>query len=168
MFLFEFSSFTQGILFFILFVLFKAMRSGSVWFTWLKCSNHFALLLQCSHCLEMFILSFLVSQAFISMLAKRGAVFMHGCIGYHFDGLLIHLLIALHPLVLFIAVWLTSEDAGYDWVGVGVGGRGRWGGGGCNRVYCIHVSGHDPLTFLFCPFSFLIECEFYGPNYLRC
>ena len=25
------------------FVLFQAMRSGSVWFTWLKCSNHFAL-----------------------------------------------------------------------------------------------------------------------------
>ena len=33
------------------FVLFQAMRSGSVWFTWLKCSNHFALLLQCNHCL---------------------------------------------------------------------------------------------------------------------
>ena len=25
------------------FVLFQAMHSGSVWFTWLKCSNHFAL-----------------------------------------------------------------------------------------------------------------------------
>ena len=24
-------------------VLFEAMRSGSVWFTWLKCNNHFAL-----------------------------------------------------------------------------------------------------------------------------
>ena len=33
------------------FVLFQAMCSGSVWFTWLKCSNHFALLLQCNHCL---------------------------------------------------------------------------------------------------------------------
>ena len=33
------------------FVLFQAMRSGSVWFTWLKCGNHFAPLLQCSHCL---------------------------------------------------------------------------------------------------------------------
>ena len=42
---------------------------------------------------------------------------MHGCIGYHFDGLLSHLLVALHPLVLFIAMWLTSEDTGYDWVG---------------------------------------------------
>ena len=26
----------------------------------------------------------------------------------------------------------------------------------CNRVYCIHVSGHDPLTFSFRSFSFLI------------
>ena len=45
------------------FALFLAMRSGSAWFTWLKCGNHFALLLQCNHCLEMF-LFFLVSQAF--------------------------------------------------------------------------------------------------------
>ena len=42
---------------------------------------------------------------------------MRGCIGYHFGGLLIQLLVALHPLVLFIAMWLTSEDAGYDWDG---------------------------------------------------
>ena len=41
---------------------------------------------------------------------------MRGCIGYHFDGLLSQLLVALHPLVLFTAMWLTSEDAGYDWV----------------------------------------------------
>ena len=33
------------------FVLFQATCSGSVWFTWLKCSNHVALLLQCNHCL---------------------------------------------------------------------------------------------------------------------
>ena len=58
-----------------------------------------------------------VGQAFTSMLAKRGTVFVRGCIGYHFDGLLSQLLAALHPLVLFIAMWLTSEDAGYDWVG---------------------------------------------------
>ena len=64
--------------------------------------------------LEMFV----VSQAFISMLAgKKGYSFVCGCIGYHFDGLLSQLLVALHPLVLFIAVWLASEDAGYDWVG---------------------------------------------------
>ena len=31
---------------------------------------------------------------------------------------------------------------------------GGGGGGGGNRVYCIHVSGHDPLTFLSCPLSF--------------
>ena len=57
---------------FHIFVLFEAMRSGSVWFTWLKCSNHFALYLQCKSVwsLEMFV----VSQAFISMLAKRGTV----------------------------------------------------------------------------------------------
>ena len=47
---------------------------------------------------------FLLSQAFISMLAKRGTVSVCGCIGYHFDGLLSQLLDALHPLVLFIAM----------------------------------------------------------------
>ena len=41
----------------------------------------------------------------------------------------------------------------------------------CNQVHC--VLGHDPLTFFFLfspcgPFSFLIEQEFYGPNYLKC
>ena len=50
------------------FVLFEAMRSGSVWFTWLKCSNHFALELQCNHRL-VFGDVFSVSQAF-----KRGTV----------------------------------------------------------------------------------------------
>ena len=48
--------------------------------------------------------SFLVSQAFTTMLAKRGTVFEHECIGYHFDGLLSQLLVALHPLILFIAM----------------------------------------------------------------
>ena len=57
-----------------------------------------------------------VSQAFISMLAKRGTIFVRGCIGYHFDGLF---LVAPHPLVVFIVMWLTSEDAGYDWGGGG-------------------------------------------------
>ena len=38
----------------------------------------------------------------------------------------------------------------------------------CNRVYCIPVSGHDPLAFSFRSFSFFIGWEFYGPNYLRC
>ena len=47
---------------------------------------------------------FLVSQALTTMLVKRGTVFVRGCIGYRFDGLLIQLLIALHPLVLFIAM----------------------------------------------------------------
>ena len=84
------------------FVLFQAMCSRSVWFTWLKCSNNFALLLQCNHCLEMFLC--LVSQAFTTMLAKRGTVFVRGCIGYHFDGLLSQLLDAVHPLVLFTAM----------------------------------------------------------------
>ena len=53
----------------------------------------------------------------IIMLAKGGTVFVRGCIGYHLDGLLSQLLVVLHPLVLFIAMWLTSEDAGCDWVG---------------------------------------------------
>ena len=34
----------------------------------------------------------------------------------------------------------------------------------CNRVYCIHVPGHDPLIFSFLSFSFLIGWEFYGPS----
>ena len=50
--------------------------------------------------LEMF---YVVSQAFMKMLAKRGTVFVRGCIGYYFDGLISQLLVALHPLVLFIA-----------------------------------------------------------------
>ena len=90
------------------------MRSGSVWFTWLIYGNRFSLLLQCNHCLVFGDVSlFVVSQAFISMLANRGTVSVRGCIGYHFDGLS-QLLDALHPLVLFIAMRLTSEDAGYD------------------------------------------------------
>ena len=51
--------------------------------------------------LEMFCV---VSQAFTSMLAKGGTVFVRGCIGYHFHCLLSQLLVALHPLVLFIAM----------------------------------------------------------------
>ena len=48
---------------------------------------------------------FLVSQDYV------------GKKGYHFDGLLSQLLVALHHLILFVAMWLTSEDAGYNWVG---------------------------------------------------
>ena len=47
---------------------------------------------------------FSVSQAFTSVLTNRGTVFVRGCNVYHFDGLLIQLLVALHPLVLFIAM----------------------------------------------------------------
>ena len=82
------------------------------------------------------------------MFANKGTVLVRGYIGYHFDGLLIQLLNALHPLVLFIAML---------WLGVCVGG-----GGGGNRVYCIHVLGHDPLILSFLSFSFLIGWEFYG------
>ena len=45
---------------------------------------------------------------------KNGYRFVRGCIGYYFDGSLNQLIVALHPLVLFIAMCLTSEDAGYD------------------------------------------------------
>ena len=47
---------------------------------------------------------FLVTQALTTTLAKRGTVFVRGCIGYHCGGLLSQLLVALHPLVLFIAM----------------------------------------------------------------
>ena len=33
----------------------------------------------------------------------------------------------------------------------------------CNRVYCIHVPGHDAITFSFRSFSFLIGWGVYGP-----
>ena len=45
---------------------------------------------------------------------------MRGCTGYHFDGLLSQLLVALHPLVLFINCYMI------EWGG---GGGGRGGGG---------------------------------------
>ena len=41
--------------------------------------------------------------------------------------------------------------------------RRRKAGTKCNRVYCIHVPGHDPITFSFLSFSFLIGWDFYGP-----
>ena len=56
---------------------------------------------------------FLVSQTFTNMLAKRGTVLVCGCIGYHLDGLLSQRLVALNRF-LFIAMWFTSEDAGYN------------------------------------------------------
>ena len=85
------------------------MCFGSVWFIWFKCSNHVPPLLQCNHCLEMFLFLFcfcclFVSQAFTNMLAKKVTVLVRVCIGYHFDGLLSQLLAALHLLVLFIAM----------------------------------------------------------------
>ena len=43
-----------------------------------------------------------------------------------------------------------------------MGGGG--GGGGCNRMYCIHVPGHDPLIFSFLSFSFLIGWVFLWPQ----
>ena len=47
---------------------------------------------------------FLVSQVLTTMLAKKCTVFVRGCIGYHFDGLLSQLIVALQPLALFIAL----------------------------------------------------------------
>ena len=135
MFLLEFSSLMQRNPLFQPFVWYQAMRSGSLWFTWLKCSNHFALLLQCNHCLEMF-LFFLVSQAFTIMLAKRGTVFVRGCIGYHFDGL----------LSTFSCP--TSFSFVYCYV---INHRGHWlwlSRGGCNRVYCM-CSGPWPFKLFF-------------------
>ena len=103
MFLLEFSSLTKRILFFILLSHFKQCVLGLSGLLGLN-----AVIMLPFYCnaiivwsLEMFCV---ISQAFTSMLAKRGTVFVHGCIGYHFDGLLSQLLDALHPLVLFIAM----------------------------------------------------------------
>ena len=82
------------------------MRSGSVWFTWLKSGNHF-FPFYCNAVTPWRCFSFVclfVSQAFTTMLVKMGTVFVRGCIGYHFDGSLSQLVVALHPLVLFIAM----------------------------------------------------------------
>ena len=71
----EFSSLTQRNPLFHPFVLFQAMRSGSVWFTWLKCGNHFALFtLTAMQSLLGDVSRFLVIQVFTTMLAKRGTV----------------------------------------------------------------------------------------------
>ena len=64
---------------------------------------------RCEHarfCVEGFYALYINFHSFIhtTMLAKRGTVFVRGCIGYHFDGLLSQLLAALHPLVLLIAM----------------------------------------------------------------
>ena len=112
MFLLEFSSLTQGILFFILLSCFKQCVLGLSGLLGLNA----VIILPCycnaiivwrnlslSLSLSFFFFFFLVSQAFTTMLAKRGTVFVCGCIGYHFDCLLSQLLVALHPLVLFIA-----------------------------------------------------------------
>ena len=57
------------------------------------------------------------------------------------------------------------------------GGGGMDGSGGDSRGETIYiyvtecsvcVSGYYPLTFLPCPFSFLIGWEFYGSSYLKC
>ena len=100
MFLLEFSSLTQ---------------KESCFLSFLSCFKQCVLGLSCllgliilpfnrSAIIVWFLEMFVVRQAFISMLAKRSTVFVCGCIGYHFDGLLSQLLVALHPLVLFIAM----------------------------------------------------------------
>ena len=52
---------------------------------------------------------FLVSQILTTMLAKRSTVFVRGCIGYHFDGLLSQLLVALHPFI-FVYCYVIKKD----------------------------------------------------------
>ena len=102
MFIWEFSSLTQGILVFILLSCFKQCVLGLSGLLGLN-----AVIILPFYCIAIIVWSlemFVVRQAFISMLANRGTVFVRGCIGYHFDGLLSQLLVALHPLVLFIAM----------------------------------------------------------------
>ena len=55
-------------------------------------------------------------------------------------------------------------DFGDVWVNQGVGDEKAFlKEFKCNRVYCIHVLGHDPITFSFRSFSFLIGWGFYSP-----
>ena len=67
------------------------------------------------------------------MLAKRGTVSLCGCFGYHLDGLISQLLVALHRLILFIAcdsparTLVITEWGVWGW-GVGDGGVAGKGG----------------------------------------
>ena len=91
----SFHNLRKGILFFILLSCFKQCVLGLSGLLGLK-----AVIILPFYCnaiivwsLEMFCV---VSQAFTSMLANRGTVLERGSIGYHFDGLLSQLLVALH------------------------------------------------------------------------
>ena len=86
----------KGILFFILFSCFKQCVLGLSGLLGLN-----AVIMLPFYCNVIIVWSLeifsVVSQTFISMLANRGTVLVRGCIGYHFDGLLSQLLVALHP-----------------------------------------------------------------------
>ena len=83
-----------------------------------------------------------VSQAFNSMLANRGTVLVHGCIGYHFDGLLSQLLVALRPFS-FVYCYVINQR-----------GRLLWLSRGDITECIVCVLGYDPLTFSFLSFLF--------------
>ena len=91
MFLWEFSSLTKRILFFILLSHLKQCVLGLSGLPGLNAviilPFYYNAIIVWS--LEMFCV---VSQAFTSMLAKKGYSFVRGCIGYHFDGLISQLL----------------------------------------------------------------------------
>ena len=78
------------------------------------------------------------------MLAKRGTVSVCGCFGYHLDGLISQLLVALHRLILFIACdsparTLVITEWGVWGVCVCVcgGGGGELEGGGGAKALCV-------------------------------
>ena len=81
------------------------MHSGFVWFTWLKCGNHFAPLLQCNHCLVFGDVSlFCLLARPLLVCWQKGVQFLCVDVLGTTDGLLSQLLVALHPLVLYIAM----------------------------------------------------------------
>ena len=122
MFLLEFSSLTQGILFFTLLFCFKQCVLGLFGLLGLNAViilpfyYNAIIAWRCFSCCCFF----KVSQAFITMLAKRGTVFVYGCIGYHFDGLLMQLLVAFVNATLSCP---TPFSFGYCYV---INQRGRW------------------------------------------
>ena len=81
MFLLELSSLTKGILFFILLSCFKQCVLGLSGLLGLN-----AVIILPFYCNAIIVWSLeifcVVSQAFTSMLAKRGTIFVRGCIGY--------------------------------------------------------------------------------------
>ena len=147
MFLLEFSSLTQGILFFTLLFCFKQYVLSLSGLLGLNAA--IILPFYCNAIivwsLEMFCV---VSQAFTSMLAKRGSfcAWMYWVPIWWF----VKSTLSCPTPFSFVYCHVINQRGRWLWLR-----RGGGGGGGCNRAYYMCVLGYDPLTFSF--LSFLIR-----------